>query len=413
MNLIDNDSEDKTWLKVSESETSEDVVKILSVTMDLNELDFPRLFDITTENLPNILKKIIIHGYESYFPEPTPANSESISNNNTLFNPIFEKLNQLPTKFEAIDGLINKLTGISSNSKKIGIFGENYIQELISKSFIGMSYQKTGEIDHSGDGLITLNNGGEILVEVKNYATVVSEEEINKFTFDMKHTKRKLGIFISINSKICKTKIIDLRTFTYENELYYQFFISQLSEDLHRLEVGILLLQLLSEYKNPKNNEIIIDETMKEKLTNLIEQLNENEKLRGYFLDSEKEIRGSLNNFYQKLRDNHMNMENKIKNIFTFLKDNNVSNLPDSTIKQNEYLEKFKNLKIYNILKKTLDFIFTKNLTISLTDKEIIINNIGKIKILKDKIVLNTSSKMQITINDYNWDNFEKQFPKT
>jgi len=73
----------------------------------------------------------------------------------------------------------------------------------------------------------------------------------------------------------------------------------------------------------------------------------------------------------------------------------------------------FLNLKIYNILKKTLDFIFTKNLTISLTDKEIIINNIGKIKILKDKIVLNTSSKMQITINDYNWDNFEKQFPKT
>ena len=413
MNLIDNDSEDKTWLKVSESETSEDVVKILSVTMDLNELDFPRLFDITTENLPNILKKIIIHGYESYFPEPTPVNSESISNNNTLFNPIFEKLNQLPTKFESIDGLINKLTGISSNSKKIGIFGENYIQELISKSFIGMSYQKTGEIDHSGDGLITLNNGGEILVEVKNYATVVSEEEINKFTFDMKHTKRKLGIFISINSKICKTKIIDLRTFTYENELYYQFFISQLSEDLHRLEVGILFLQLLSEYKNPKNNEIIIDESMKEKLTNLIEQLNENEKLRGYFLDSEKEIRSSLNNFYQKLRDNHMNMENKIKNIFTFLKDNNVSNLPNSKIKQNEYLEKFKDSKIYNILKKILDFIFTKDLVISLTDKEIIINTIGKIKIMKDKLVLNTNSKIQITINDYNWDSFEKQFPKT
>jgi hypothetical protein len=413
MNLIDNDSEDKTWLKVSESETSEDVVKILSVTMDLNELDFPRLFDITTENLPNILKKIIIHGYESYFPEPTPANSESISNNNTLFNPIFEKLNQLPTKFEAIDGLINKLTGISSNSKKIGIFGENYIQELISKSFIGMSYQKTGETDHSGDGLITLNNGGEILVEVKNYATVVSEEEINKFTFDMKHTKRKLGIFISINSKICKTKIIDLRTFTYENELYYQFFISQLSEDLHRLEVGILFLQLLSEYKNPKNNEIIIDESMKEKLTNLIEQLNENEKLRGYFLDSEKEIRTSLNKFYQKLRDNHMDMENKIKNIFTFLKDNNVSNLPDSKIKQNEYLEKYKSSKIYNILKKILDFIFTKDLTISLTDKEIIINDIGKIKIMKDKLILNTNSKIQITINDYNWDSFEKQFPKT
>lgn len=414
-NLIENDdTDDKNWLNVSESknidsEKSDDLVRILSVNINLSELDFPRIFDITSETLPDILKKIIIHGYQSYFPEP---NTEEV-NDNILFSPVLDKLNQLPAKFDAIDGLINKLTGISSNSKKIGIFGENYIQELISKSFIGMSYQKTGEIDHSGDGLITLNNGGEILVEVKNYATVVSEEEINKFTFDMKHTKRKLGIFISINSKICKTKIIDLRTFTYENELYYQFFISQLSEDLHRLEVGILFLQLLSEYKNPKNNEIIIDESMKEKLTNLIEQLNENEKLRGYFLDSEREIRTSLNNFYQKLRDNHMNMENKIKNIFTFLKDNNVSNLPDSKIKQNEYLEKYKSSKIYNILKKILDFIFTKDLTISLTDKEIIINTIGKIKIMKDKLVLNTNSKMQITINDYNWDSFEKQFPKT
>ena len=85
----------------------------------------------------------------------------------------------------------------------------------------------------------------------------------------------------------------------------------------------------------------------------------------------------------------------------------------NSKIKQNEYLEKFKDSKIYNILKKILDFIFTKDLVISLTDKEIIINTIGKIKVMKDKLVLNTNSKMQITINDYNWDSFEKQFPKT
>ena len=71
---------------------------------------------------------------------------------------------------------------------------------------------------------------------------------------------------------------------------------------------------------------------------------------------------------------------------------------------------------VFSILKKKLgllDFIFTKNLIISLTDKEIIINTIGKIKVMKDKLVLNTNSKIQITINDYNWDSFEKQFPKT
>jgi hypothetical protein len=108
-------------------------------------------------------------------------------------------------------------------------------------------------------------------------------------------------------------------------------------------------------------NKWTLDETIKDKLNILVEQINENEKLRGYFLDTEKEIRNSLNSFYQKLRDNHMDMENKIKNIFTCLKDNNITNLPDD-IEENELLVKYKsNKKIYNTLKKTLDFLDTKS----------------------------------------------------
>ena len=402
---ISNEDNDDEWLNANIKNTeSDELVKAISVTLELNEYEFPRLFELDNEQLPDAIKKIMIFGYESYYPDPE-------NNTSNMLPLILNKLND-NTKIETLDALINKLSGISNNSKKIGIFGENYINELISKNFIGMSYQKTGEIDHSGDGLLTLNNGSEILVEIKNYATIINDDEINKFTFDMKHTKRKYGLFISINSKINKTKIIDLKTFTYEKETYYQFFISNLSEDLHRLEVGILLLQLLSEYKNPKNKEIIITEEIKEKISNLIDQVNENEKLRGFFLESEKEIRNTLNNFYQKLRDNHMDMENKIKNIFNFLQDNSITNLPDtSTLKENELLEKHKNTKIYNILKKTFDYLSINKIKFSNLEKEINIPTVGKIKILKDKIVLNTNSKLNITINDYNWDVFIKQFP--
>jgi hypothetical protein len=405
LDTISNEDNEKEWLNANiKTSESDDMVKAMSITLELNEYEFPRLFEIDHEQLPDAIKKIILFGYESYYPDPE-------NTNNNMLPLILNKLND-NNKIETLDTLINKLSGISNNSKKIGIFGENYINELISKNFIGMSYQNTGEIDHSGDGLLTLNNGGEILVEVKNYATVINDAEINKFTFDMKHTKRKLGLFISINSKINKTKIIDLKTFTYENEIYYQFFISNLNEDLHRLEVGILLLQLLSEYKNPKNKEIIINEEIKEKISNLIDQVNENEKLRGFFLESEKEIRNTLNNFYQKLRDNHMDMENKIKNIFNYLQDNAVTNLPDtSTLKENELLEKHKNTKIYNILKKTFDYLTINNIKFTNLEKEINIPTIGKIKILKDKIVLSTNSKLNITVNEYNWDVFIKQFP--
>ncbi len=406
-------------LKNQSSSNSNDVpltTRVLELHFELNELEYPRLFDVDDNSLPEIIKKIFTYGYKSFFPNPEENQQnanilESVINKLGLFESeenkeiITEKINQL-------EALINKLTGSANNSKKIGIFGENYIHELISKNFIGMSYTKTGETDHAGDGLITLSNGKEILVEVKNYQTIVNDDEIDKFTFDMKTTKRKFGLFISINSKINKSKIIDLRTFTYENETYYQFFISNLSEDLHRLEVGLLILQLLSEYKDHKNNQLIIDETIKEKLNTLIEHLNENEKLRGMYLDTEKDIRNSLNNFYQKLRDNHLTMENKIKNILTYIKDNKITNVPEKEVKDSIVLKKYKDTKIYNILKKTIDYLDNSNHEYKETEKEIGVSNIGIIKIFTNKLVLNTKSKLTITINDDNWELFEKQFIK-
>ena len=374
-------------------------MKTININIELNELDYPQLFELNEEHISKILHKIIKTGYNLYYPNID--NTKNITNNNT---------NIMQHKFEAIDGLINKLTGISNNSKKIGIFGENYIQELISNNFIGMIYQNTGEIDHTGDGLLTFNNGSEVLVEIKNYTTVINDDEINKFTNDMKTTKRKYGLFISISSKIHKTKIIDLKTFTYENETYYQFYISQLNDDLHRLEVAILVLQLLTEYKNPKNKEILLDENIKNKLHELVNQINDNEKLRGYFLDTEKDIRNSLNNFYQKLRDNHMDMEHKIKNIFTYLKDNNITNTPEEP-KIHKLLEIHKtNKKIYTILKKILDYLHIHKILYVDTEKDIKISNIGTIKIYKEKIVLNTNTKLTLAINDDNWELFEKQF---
>jgi len=393
---IENDIDDEDDVDEDDNYDDDNYIKIISAEFELNEIDYPKLFELNKNSIPHILKKIITYGYNHYYPD--------IDDREIIDNPINNPINN---KLEVLDTLINKLTGISNNSKKIGIFGENYIHDLITKNFIGMSYQKTGETDHSGDGLITLNNGAEILVEIKNYTTVVNDDEINKFSFDMKHNKRKLGIFISLTSKVNKMKIIDLKSFVHNNETYYQFFISNLSEDLHRLEVGILLLQLLSEVTNT-NKEHELNDIVKEKINTLIDQINENEQLRGMFLTTEKEIRNSLNGFYQKLRDNHMDMENKIKNIFSCLKDNNITNI--ETVVTNELLEKYKTSKIYSILKKTIDYLNTNNIEYSNNDKEIIINKYGVIKIQKEKIVLQTKSKLSIPINIDTWDSFEKEF---
>jgi len=376
-----------------------DNIKKININFELTNIDYPHLFELNKDYIPEIINKLLNTGYNLYYP--------TINNNNINTHEMY-KNTTIENSVEKLDGLINKLTGISNNSKKIGMFGENYIRELISNNFIGMTYQNTGETDHAGDGLLTFNNGAEILVEIKNYTTVINDDEVNKFTNDMKTTKRKFGLFISISSKINKTKIIDMKTFTYENEIYYQFYVSHLNDDLHRLEVAILTLQLLSEYKNPKNKEILLDENIKNKLHELIEQINENEKLRGHFLDAEKEIRNALNNFYQKLRDNHMDMENKIKDIFTYLKDNNITNTPEEP-KVHKLLELHKKSKIINILKKIIDYLHIHKIPYTDNDKEIHITNIGIIKIQKEKIVLNTKNKLVLPINNDSWELFEKQ----
>jgi hypothetical protein len=192
--------ENDNWLKL-EVNSSSDFIKVLSANLELSEQEFPRLFEITEDAIPHILKKIITFGYQCYFPEPAlETYSDNMNDDNNHDD------DKLTKKLDIVETLINKLTGVSNNSKKIGIFGENYIHELISKNFIGMSYQQTGESDHSGDGLLTLSNGSEILVEIKNYSTIINDDEINKFTYDMKTTKRRFGLFISIATKINKMK---------------------------------------------------------------------------------------------------------------------------------------------------------------------------------------------------------------
>ena len=129
----ENIDEDENWLKleVNNKQNSEnEYIKVLSATIDLNEYDFPRLFELNEDNIPEILKKIITFGYNSYFPEPIV----NIIDEDTIIETHSDQ--KLDKKIDMLDTLINKLTGVSNNSKKIGIFGENYIQELIAKNFI-------------------------------------------------------------------------------------------------------------------------------------------------------------------------------------------------------------------------------------------------------------------------------------
>jgi hypothetical protein len=101
----DDQEENDNWLKL-EVNNSDNFIKILSANLELNEQEFPRLFEVNDEALPNILKKIITFGYQCYFPEPTiETYSENI--NDDIDSRQDDKLTK---KLDIVETLINKLT---------------------------------------------------------------------------------------------------------------------------------------------------------------------------------------------------------------------------------------------------------------------------------------------------------------
>ena len=83
--FIESDNEEN-WLLLKLNNNSEDneFIKVLSANVELSEIEFPRLFELNEDILPSILKKIILFGYNCYFPELIiENNSEKIEEINT------------------------------------------------------------------------------------------------------------------------------------------------------------------------------------------------------------------------------------------------------------------------------------------------------------------------------------------
>ena len=53
---------------------NEENLKVITVSIDLNQNDFPRLFELNKNSLLDVINKIITLGYNSYFPEIKDTN---------------------------------------------------------------------------------------------------------------------------------------------------------------------------------------------------------------------------------------------------------------------------------------------------------------------------------------------------
>lgn len=399
-----------------------------TINITIHKDKFPKLFDIDDNVLQDNLLYLLNIGYQNTYSSMVDNNiidkvdnicrrfkddilqGIQIKENNINSNIIkvqdnIKELN-IDTKIDEVNDVINKLFGISTTSMKKGEISEDLIYKIINEKYPNYTYDVKSHIAHHADGELTSSSGMKCLVEIKNYSNTVNKDEIEKFKYDLKYTNNKLGIFLSLKTGIVGKKCIDYETFQNNNDDYHIIYISRLMEDINKLDCGFLLLENLFNIIKNDNMNLKIDQVKKmiyENFTNLEDLTNKTSKLRNNFNLLEKNIKSSLDSYYNDLREYDLDLKQKMQNVWNTLF-NDLENVNTSFVDEKEkILLHFKKDKCYQILSKVFDLFERNNVNVKCEDDTNIYNLykksclIGYIKKMKDKISYQ-STKVNICI---------------
>jgi hypothetical protein len=334
------------------------------ITLNITNMDFPMLCKLKKKDQKQFIYKLLKAGYDIFFPsnekiEKEVDHQEILEKITQLKDELKEELSNsdLETKINSLEFSLNKLIGISSNSQKKGNLGENVLEEIFSKRYGDIKFERKSGVAHSGDAWLYLPDDSIIMLESKNYTTTVNKDEITKLQFDMINHHIKWAILASFNSSIQGMKEMDYHTFTHMNETYNVVMISNLSTDMHKLDLALQIVRkLMSCIDNPSIFPWIVKD-INNSIYELDEIIKKNYMLRDAYYTMETEIQSQLSSYHVKLRDYQYDIEKKIIEITNKIK----STMQESIQAKNEMdgckhiLESYQDKKILPIIVRLVD----------------------------------------------------------
>ena len=392
----------------------------MEVTLNINEKDFPEVFKLKQRERDKKLKDIFRTGYDIHYPK---INSKKDNEYCQILRKL-EELNDLRDdseesylsgQIEEMMYSIQKLTGVSNNSTKKGEVGEHMLEQVISQRYGDVTYDNKAKTPHSGDAWLTFPDGKTIMLESKNYNYRVNKDELEKMENDMVTNYIKFGIFISWCSTVQNRKDLDIHTFYHNGETYLVIVISNLSDDINKLDLSMQLMRkLLINFSDMKSFPWLIDD-LKDNMSKLEGLINKNFKLRDNFYSMSSTITESLNNYYLSMREYQYDIEKNIKDIVDSI---------DSTLKEsikndnegsiNNEVKKFNlskewvlahkdNNKIYQVLESLYDLLNENK--VSVVDENLLKEEtkIGYLKIQKKKVLVGLDVGLCIELDDKNY----------
>lgn len=386
---------------------------LFEVTLKLNEKEYPMLNNFKKKELDKYLMKIFKTGYQIHFPskdkiEQQLEYNELIERIETIKDELKDEINnsEISDKINSLESSLTKLIGISSNSSKKGNFGENVLEEIFSKRYGDIQFDRKSQVAHSGDAWLYLPDGKIIMLESKNYTTTINKDEIVKLQSDMINHHIKWGILTSFNSMIQGMRELDFHTFTHNNETYSVIMISNLSTDIHKLDLGLQIIRkLMANFDNFDEFPWIIKD-ITQSLNELNQIVQKNYSLRDAYYSMEREVQKSLSSFHVLLRDYQYDIENKVGEIINKIQNTMNSSIAQTIKKQddfNELLNKYQDKKMLPILVRLVDVAQSKKWEGYWNEEtnEWVLKskgkNVGRIKIQTKKAIINISDN-DITI---------------
>jgi hypothetical protein len=287
-----------------------------STKLYLDHENFPMLNKLDEKYVSEMCYDIFKRGYESYFPNIENMNIQNT--NNTIYT------DSIKSDLNKVSNILEELVGVTNNSSKKGKLTENIVYNMLKTKFKDYTLEETRGIPHSGDAILSFNKTDKILIEVKNYTKAVDRDEVDKLIYDMKYTKIRFSLFISIRSGFVGKKQMSIQEFSYENESYVIVFLPNLFSQIDKVEAGVLLLQKLMQLtnnknkQNNKNNKKIkwLESSIMGHLTDLDNIYTDLANFKQKYYTLENSIKKSLHEFYFALRSYEVDVKNRVNKVF-------------------------------------------------------------------------------------------------
>ena len=349
-------------------------------TFTINLDNYHMLQKLKKNEIEQLCRTIFNNGYETIFPsKPT-------------YDPLVGKISSLENTLE-------RLMGIGSSKK--GEMAELVLESHMKSRYGDINYIDMAHTPHSGDAHIKFDGcDTPIMLESKNYTNKVNNDEVDKMKIDMIHTNIRWGLFVSWNSNIIDRREFDIEIFHEKTIQYHIIYISNLSSDIDRLDLAIMLIRKLIHYSGDNNTNILwVHSMIQTNINELNTIITKNYMLRTWFEEMENNMNQNMSKFYTKMRDYMFEMEIHVKKIIDSITNTTKISLETNHDIYNEYMEQYKdNKKLFPIISKLMDIF--KEYTIVITNDNIMKNNIiiGTIKIMGKKITITWNKYKHISL---------------